>query len=164
MTSNHPCHAERGWGGSAWHGVTIKEGGVVAGQLDHFEELPVSCTCSLAARYPAASLHFSWSHNRSRGHVILWKAIGKSDRPGIWCFQLRHTLIFSTDPALSDIGVRLETVCGKQQLNSTTWCQECGGEHNYLKEGGQETSQNEGIKTDRSTNEPWIRTVCFTPH
>lgn len=119
--------------------VTVKEGSVVAGQLDHFEELPASCTCSLAARYPAASPCFSWRHNCSRGRVIFWKAVGKSDRPGIWCFQLRHSLVFSTDPPLSDISVMLEMVCGKQQLNSTTWCQESRGEHNYLKETGRET-------------------------
>lgn len=51
MTSDHPRCAKQGWGDSAQHGAIVKERGVV----DHFEVLPVSCTCSLAARHPAVS-------------------------------------------------------------------------------------------------------------
>lgn len=109
------------------------------------EGCPWAAHVPMQPENPAASPHFSWSPDCSRGHIIFLKAIGKRDRPGIWCFQLRHSFVFSTDPAPSDIGVRLETVRGKQQLNSTMRCQECGGEHKYLKEGGQETtSQNKG--------------------
>lgn len=40
---------------SALRSAIVKEGRFVAGQMDHSEELPVSCRCSLAARYPAVS-------------------------------------------------------------------------------------------------------------
>lgn len=41
---------------SARRSAIVKEGRFVVGQLDHFEELPMSCRCSLAARYPAVHL------------------------------------------------------------------------------------------------------------
>lgn len=41
---------------SALYSAIIKEGSFVVGQLDHFEELLMSCRCSFAARYPAVSL------------------------------------------------------------------------------------------------------------
>lgn len=60
---------------SALYSAIIKEGSFVVGQLDHFEELPMSCRCSLAARYPAVSL--------GPVNISFWRAIEKSDRVGI---------------------------------------------------------------------------------
>lgn len=40
---------------SALRSALVKEGRFVVGQMDHSEELPMSCRCSLAARYPAVS-------------------------------------------------------------------------------------------------------------
>lgn len=40
---------------SALHSAIVKEERFVSQQLNHFEELPMSCGCSLAARYPAIS-------------------------------------------------------------------------------------------------------------
>lgn len=40
---------------SALHSAIVKEGRFAVGQLHHFEELPMSCRCSLAARHPAVS-------------------------------------------------------------------------------------------------------------
>lgn len=40
---------------SALRSAIVKEGRFVVGQMDHSEELPMSCRCSLAARYPAVS-------------------------------------------------------------------------------------------------------------
>lgn len=125
---------------SALHSAIIKEGRFLVGQLDHFEELPMSCRCSRAARYPAVSL----------GLVIA--AVDTSVFGGLlrrvteqgFDVSRQGTCSSSPQPPLSDMNVRLETVWGKQQLNSTVWCQEYRGEHNYLKEGEQEaTSQTE---------------------
>lgn len=62
---------------------------------------------------------FTWSCNCSSWHVSSWRAIEKSDRAGIGCFQSRHSLIFSTASP-----IRYEHQAG-DDLGQTTTQQHC---------------------------------------
>lgn len=113
---------------SALHSAIVKEGRFVVGQLDHFEELPMTCRCSLAARYPAVSLGLVIA---AADTSVFGGLLRRLTEQGFDVYR-QGTHSSSPQPPLSDMKVRLETVWGKQQLNSTVWCQEYRGEHNYL--------------------------------
>lgn len=145
---------QRGAGVIQHCSITVKEGRAVAGQLDHFEELPVSCTCSLAARYPAASPCFSWSHNCSRECVILWKAVGKSDRPGFdvssWGTHLSSPQILPCQISVSGWRWSLANnnsiaLCGVKSAEESTITWKKGDEKQQVKK--------KGPQVDHSTNE-----------
>lgn len=134
---------------SALHSAIVKEGRFVAGQLDHFEELPMSCRCSLAARYPAVSP----GALTAAGDMSAFGGLLRRVTEEGFDVSRQGTHSSSPQPPPSDMSIRLETVWGKQQLNSTVWCQEYRREHNYLQEGEQETTSQIG-RDWGSTNEP----------
>lgn len=113
---------------SALHSAIVTEGRFVAGQLDHFEELPTSCRCSLAARYPAVSP----GALTAAGDMTVFGGLLRRVTEKGFDVSRQGTPSPSPQPSPSDMSVRLEMVWGKQQLNGTVWCQEYRGKHNYL--------------------------------
>lgn len=140
ITNNHPHHAEWGWEWFSTAQCCCQGGEICCWTTGPFWRAAHELLMFPWSQIPSC---FTWSCNCSCWHISFWRAIEKSDRVGIWCFQARHSLIFSTASP-----IRYEHRAG-DGLGQTTTQQHC------VVSGVQRRAQLPGRRGTRSNKSNW---------